>query len=289
MPIRVECECGKRFIAKDEHAGKKGKCAECGRTLLVPSLQSGHEPTVLRQASKDASTGSPSHPENALDVKCMAGVGKGISYVLYAALVWALGLLLALLSMVLGGVTDNPSIVNIGFIVFLFCFIPIGGIIGIIGSLYCLKVPEVTDCKKTMSAAVVCEICSLIFFVLGCILLKPAFPISLFFFFLTWPLLIAYILLFVFFGIKLSKYLGKTALVNRAQGVQKRILIFTGLFFSSIVFSAYGKTVGFQGGLGTWIAILVLLFTIATGVASVFAFLFLLQHLRKEIGSLNTN
>lgn len=37
MSIRVTCDCGKVLIAKDEYAGKKAKCPDCGNVLLVPS------------------------------------------------------------------------------------------------------------------------------------------------------------------------------------------------------------------------------------------------------------
>ena len=35
MSIIVGCECGKRFRAKDEHAGKRAKCPACGRVLVI--------------------------------------------------------------------------------------------------------------------------------------------------------------------------------------------------------------------------------------------------------------
>ncbi len=38
MSIRVECEaCGKVLNAKDESAGKKAKCPDCGNVLLIPA------------------------------------------------------------------------------------------------------------------------------------------------------------------------------------------------------------------------------------------------------------
>jgi hypothetical protein len=36
MAIAFSCECGKRFRAKDEHAGKRSKCPVCGRELMIP-------------------------------------------------------------------------------------------------------------------------------------------------------------------------------------------------------------------------------------------------------------
>jgi hypothetical protein len=38
MAIIVTCTCGKQFKVKEELAGKRGKCAACGRVLSVPTL-----------------------------------------------------------------------------------------------------------------------------------------------------------------------------------------------------------------------------------------------------------
>lgn len=37
MAIRFECDCGKSFSVKDERAGKRVKCSECGDVLTVPA------------------------------------------------------------------------------------------------------------------------------------------------------------------------------------------------------------------------------------------------------------
>ena len=39
MPIAVACQCGQRFQARDELAGKQAKCPKCGRILTIPSPQ----------------------------------------------------------------------------------------------------------------------------------------------------------------------------------------------------------------------------------------------------------
>ena len=39
MPILVNCECGKQFQAKDENAGRRFLCNQCGRELTVPKLE----------------------------------------------------------------------------------------------------------------------------------------------------------------------------------------------------------------------------------------------------------
>lgn len=40
MPIQVACQCGQRFVAKDQLAGKQVKCPKCGNALVVPSQAS---------------------------------------------------------------------------------------------------------------------------------------------------------------------------------------------------------------------------------------------------------
>lgn len=36
MPIKVVCRCGKVFMAKDEHAGKKARCSACQEVVRIP-------------------------------------------------------------------------------------------------------------------------------------------------------------------------------------------------------------------------------------------------------------
>jgi len=36
MPIQVACQCGQRFAAKEELAGKTVKCPKCGSPLAIP-------------------------------------------------------------------------------------------------------------------------------------------------------------------------------------------------------------------------------------------------------------
>ena len=36
MGIEVTCKCGKLYIVKDEHGGKKTKCTECGGIISIP-------------------------------------------------------------------------------------------------------------------------------------------------------------------------------------------------------------------------------------------------------------
>ncbi|MHB8969456.1 MAG: hypothetical protein ACYC3X_00875 [Pirellulaceae bacterium] len=39
MPIKVACQCGQQFAAKDELAGKRVKCPKCAAVLTIPQSQ----------------------------------------------------------------------------------------------------------------------------------------------------------------------------------------------------------------------------------------------------------
>jgi hypothetical protein len=39
MPIDVTCQCGKSFRAKNEHAGLKSKCPNCGGIINIPKAR----------------------------------------------------------------------------------------------------------------------------------------------------------------------------------------------------------------------------------------------------------
>lgn len=41
MSIEVRCACGKRLSVADEHAGKRGRCPDCGAVLTIPASGSG--------------------------------------------------------------------------------------------------------------------------------------------------------------------------------------------------------------------------------------------------------
>ena len=40
MPIKVTCQCGQQFAARDELAGKRAKCPKCGTVLTIPQPHS---------------------------------------------------------------------------------------------------------------------------------------------------------------------------------------------------------------------------------------------------------
>ena len=46
VPIQVTCKCGKQFQTKDENAGRRARCPECGNELIIPSA-GGCRPTSL--------------------------------------------------------------------------------------------------------------------------------------------------------------------------------------------------------------------------------------------------
>ena len=37
MPIQVTCKCGKQFETRDENAGRRARCPECGNELIIPT------------------------------------------------------------------------------------------------------------------------------------------------------------------------------------------------------------------------------------------------------------
>ena len=54
MAIEMQCECGKQFQVKDEHAGMRGKCPACGSVLAIPVPRDAGIPSM--------SQGSPGVP-----------------------------------------------------------------------------------------------------------------------------------------------------------------------------------------------------------------------------------
>lgn len=36
MAIKITCDCGQDFTVADEHAGKKGRCPQCGKVFTIP-------------------------------------------------------------------------------------------------------------------------------------------------------------------------------------------------------------------------------------------------------------
>lgn len=64
MAIPVKCSCGKTYKLKDEFAGQKVKCRECGKTLVVPVAEESakdrvEEPTAAEPLSESVPTKDP--------------------------------------------------------------------------------------------------------------------------------------------------------------------------------------------------------------------------------------
>jgi hypothetical protein len=60
MSIAVICQCGKKFQAKDEHAGLKTKCPSCGLPLIIPPAA--ERPAAVRAGTPTALTASTPAP-----------------------------------------------------------------------------------------------------------------------------------------------------------------------------------------------------------------------------------
>ena len=58
MPIKVTCQCGKSFAAKDELAGKAVKCPNCQKPLRIPAASQPVAPAAApkKQAPKPVAT-----------------------------------------------------------------------------------------------------------------------------------------------------------------------------------------------------------------------------------------
>ncbi len=64
MPIRVTCQCGASFQAKDALAGKRVKCPKCGQPLSIPAPRAPAGPAPLEDLLEDA------HVEEAAVPRC---------------------------------------------------------------------------------------------------------------------------------------------------------------------------------------------------------------------------
>ncbi len=65
MPIRVSCQCGAAFQAKDELAGKRVRCPKCGQPLAIPApAKKPAAPAPLEDLLEDA------HVEEAAVPRC---------------------------------------------------------------------------------------------------------------------------------------------------------------------------------------------------------------------------
>ena len=72
MPIKVQCECGKAFSAKDELAGKTVKCPGCQKPLKItggasPAKASAAKPSSAPAPKGPAAKAAPAVPAGQMD------------------------------------------------------------------------------------------------------------------------------------------------------------------------------------------------------------------------------
>lgn len=76
MPISVVCECGKKFVAKDEHAGARTKCPVCGQPLTIPKPGDSKPATATVTAAKPGPAAAANGPPTGAPVKQPAAAPK---------------------------------------------------------------------------------------------------------------------------------------------------------------------------------------------------------------------
>ncbi len=87
MPIQVSCNsCFAVFSVRDEHAGKRGKCPDCGSPVSIPNRAKGGAPTRPARAAATApprrSSPEPSSSPSSNATLLIAGAGGGVVLVL---------------------------------------------------------------------------------------------------------------------------------------------------------------------------------------------------------------
>lgn len=75
MPIKVTCQCGKSFAAKDELAGKAVKCPNCQQPLRIPGAPTAAAPT--RNLSAPLPSAAPNQPATSASAFGPPGGGGG--------------------------------------------------------------------------------------------------------------------------------------------------------------------------------------------------------------------
>src|SRR5260221_13632902 len=60
MSILVSCACGKQFRARDEHAGKRGRCPGCGQAVQIPGAGGFDMLTSKRRPASNPAAGGGS-------------------------------------------------------------------------------------------------------------------------------------------------------------------------------------------------------------------------------------
>jgi hypothetical protein len=74
MPIKVQCECGKAFAAKDELAGKTVKCPGCQKPLKIPGGAAPAKAPAKPSSGAAAKVAAPSPASGMSDLFDEAGM-----------------------------------------------------------------------------------------------------------------------------------------------------------------------------------------------------------------------
>lgn len=81
MNISFACDCGKQYSVSSEHAGKAGKCTQCGAVLRVPEMSAGGLSAGETQRAQEQSAPVPSAEVCGYCLSAMAGEQPAAVYV----------------------------------------------------------------------------------------------------------------------------------------------------------------------------------------------------------------
>src|SRR5208283_2316463 len=58
MPIQIACTCGKQWRTRDENAGKRIRCPDCGEAVAIPKQKSADAPAAKASTTKTPASGT---------------------------------------------------------------------------------------------------------------------------------------------------------------------------------------------------------------------------------------
>lgn len=76
MPIAVACQCGAKFAAKDELAGKAVKCPKCSQPLRIPAAEGAAKPSAAAKTPTKAP--EPPVDNSVSNILDEFGIGKTV-------------------------------------------------------------------------------------------------------------------------------------------------------------------------------------------------------------------
>jgi hypothetical protein len=253
MTIATTCPCGKKYQVKEELAGKRVKCPACGDAFEVPlppvdpleapssdplglgsgdplGLGSGRRTEAnLRERTRGAKqfsiddvslkTKRRSAESGRASLKNVNNgsygtLRLGISLVFYGLLLLVAALVLSILSPVIALIIESPIPILALFIVPI--IIVAARIIGLVGKVLCLAVPDETGGKQIVYVAVILDVCAALINLAGFVVIVPKFLDSI----STLLGLTAFVLFLVFLR-QLAVFLRDSVLAERAAGVLK--------------------------------------------------------------------